>query len=590
MDDHQVLHDGKCYAPRVLLALAEADVNGTKPKMRPYEDAVPYLRQLGFEVAPTRDPLRRFLEELASQEDCDLALAAKSLVDHKWGEVAERVKCYGNLREILREGPPDAEGFVQCIKEHGKSLLGGFSGTHAQVNEFLNSPELPDALQIILTDDRSPPNEAAINEFVDEAVRLGFHNKQGQPHRSTAGLLTSMILTSVFPHDFIEYRPKHWKWIAKHFGLPRKKKGADYGAGIIRAGQDARMLTQSPTFQDYFPGEYPNWTLAGVMWLVASKNEKYRAMIDDTSEPPADPPAAPSDSSLTELANRLLLDVGYLAEIKDLLHDKGQAIFYGPPGTGKTYVARELASHIAGSDGAVEVVQFHPSYAYEDFVEGYRPVQQNGQPGFSLVEGPLKRIARRAQENPGATHFLLIDEINRGNIAKVFGELYYLLEYRDQKISLQYNHEEQFALPRNLWIIGTMNTADRSIALIDAALRRRFYFLPFFPDESPVEGLLRRWLERHNSQLLWVADVVDRANEELGDRHSAIGPSYFLRTDLNEDWVRRIWRRAILPYIEEQFIGEEKQLERFDLDLLRRSKSDPAKSDLEGGDAPSDTP
>ena len=135
-----------------------------------------------------------------------------------------------------------------------------------------------------------------------------------------------------------------------------------------------------------------------------------------------------------------------------------------------------------------------------------------------------------------------------------------------------------------------MNTADRSIALIDAALRRRFYFLPFFPDESPVEGLLRRWLERHNSQLLWVADVVDRANEELGDRHSAIGPSYFLRTDLNEDWVRRIWRRAILPYIEEQFIGEEKQLERFDLDLLRRSKSDPAKSDLEGGDAPSDTP
>jgi len=119
----------------------------------------------------------------------------------------------------------------------------------------------------------------------------------------------------------------------------------------------------------------------------------------------------------------------------------------------------------------VEIVQFHPSYAYEDFVEGYRPTLTDaGQPGFELVPGPLKRVAEKAVANPETKHVLLIDEINRGNIAKVFGELYYLLEYRDQKINLQYNHKEQFGLPKNLWLIGTMNTADRSIALIDAAL------------------------------------------------------------------------------------------------------------------------
>jgi 5-methylcytosine-specific restriction protein B len=298
----------------------------------------------------------------------------------------------------------------------------------------------------------------------------------------------------------------------------------------------------------------------------------------------------PPETELDRLADELLIGRSHLEEIARLLSDKGQAIFYGPPGTGKTYVARRLARHFAASEGAVEVVQFHPSYAYEDFVEGFRPVSHNGQPGFSLVEGPLKRIARRARDNPQATYVLLIDEINRGNIAKVFGELYFLLEYRDEQISLQYNHEEQFGLPRNLWIIGTMNTADRSIALVDAALRRRFYFVPFFPDEPPIKGLLRRWLERHHGDLLWVADAVDQANKELGDRHSAIGPSYFLRKDLTEEWVRTIWKRAILPYIEEQFVGEERQLDRFDLELLRKAEAKAATAGDGVDDASSSAP
>jgi len=301
----------------------------------------------------------------------------------------------------------------------------------------------------------------------------------------------------------------------------------------------------------------------------------------------APPPPKGQEGTLETLADTLLFPAEYLQRIERLLQDKKQVIFYGPPGTGKTFVARELASYYSKRPEAMEKVQFHPSYTYEDFVEGFRPRLRDGSPGFDLVDGPLKRLAQAALGSPEHTHVLLIDEINRGNVAKVFGELYYLLEYRDEELSLLYS-ETKFALPQNLWVIGTMNTADRSIALVDSALRRRFHFVPFFPDEPPVQGLLRRWLKRHRPELVWVADVMDRANVRLGDRHQAIGPSHFMREDLDEDWVVLIWEHSVLPYIAEQFFGEEARLAEFDLGVLRQvgppqalSEQPTAESDVE---------
>ena len=151
----------------------------------------------------------------------------------------------------------------------------------------------------------------------------------------------------------------------------------------------------------------------------------------------------------------------------------------------------------------------------------------------------------------------------------MFGELYFLLEYRDRQMQLQYS-DELFALPKNLYIIGTMNTADRSIALVDLALRRRFHFVEFHPGKPPIQGLLTRWLQRNAPRMAWVADVVDQANDRLDDRQAAIGPSYFMRERLDEEMVRLIWEHNVFPYIEEHLYGQHERLTDFELDALRR--------------------
>ncbi len=279
--------------------------------------------------------------------------------------------------------------------------------------------------------------------------------------------------------------------------------------------------------------------------------------------------------SVHALADELLLPPNFLEEVCALLEDKRQVIFQGPPGTGKTFVAQALAKCLAVSEDRVTLVQFHPSYAYEDFVRGFRPALINGQAGFTLQDGPLLRAAKKARADsrlkPEVKHFLIIDEINRGNLAKVFGELYFLLEYRGKSIRMQYQQEgeEEFSLPKNLYIIGTMNTADRSIALVDLALRRRFYFVEFHPDDDSVKRVLRKWLEENAPDMAWVARVVEHANEKLiNDRHAAIGPSYFIQENLDKESVCRIWRHSVLPYIEERLFGDDDHIREFDLNEI----------------------
>lgn len=303
--------------------------------------------------------------------------------------------------------------------------------------------------------------------------------------------------------------------------------------------------------------------------------------------------AMPFPSADEALSGRVFIDERWLQDSLNLLESKRQMILYGPPGTGKTFVALALAEHIARDEA--ELVQFHPSYTYEDFFQGYRPVTVNGALSYELRDGPLRRIVDKANKAKHRNFVLVIDEINRGNLAKIFGELYFLLEYRHRKISLQYS-AESFELPDNLFIIGTMNTSDRSIALMDAAMRRRFAFRELHPAHEPVSRVLSAWLDAHQHNQLGQepAELLRHLNAKIKDPAFSIGPSYLmpLRVGLTHDVLERIWSSEILPLLEEHHYGEGKDvLKQYQLVTLRTEISSARVADnMAGGDAaPADT-
>jgi len=318
----------------------------------------------------------------------------------------------------------------------------------------------------------------------------------------------------------------------------------------------------------------------------------YLPMPGDSPGPAEDMPSySPVLSDVTPglpavsdaLAASMHMPAPALQEIIDLLGTRQQIVLYGPPGTGKTYLAKKLGEHVVGSEDAsrARLVQFHPSYAYEDFFEGYRPAETAaGQATFSLQPGPLRDLAAEArkEENSASPFVLIIDEMNRANIAKVFGELYFLLEYRSESIRLQYRPAEAFRLPRNLFIIGTMNTADRSIALVDSAIRRRFAFVEMHPDEPPVRDVLATFLAARgqpDDERIGLLSALNEAIEDH-DRDFRIGPSYLMRPDAESPGgLERIWKYDLLPLLEDHYYGRMSRSElrdRFGLAALRRSR------------------
>ncbi|MBV1777598.1 AAA family ATPase [Paeniglutamicibacter sp. ABSL32-1] len=284
--------------------------------------------------------------------------------------------------------------------------------------------------------------------------------------------------------------------------------------------------------------------------------------------------ARPFPHATPALAQRLFMESAWLQKQLDLIERRRQIILFGPPGTGKTFVALTLAAHIAGDDRYTEIVQFHPSYSYEDFFQGYRPITStSGTLTYELTDGPLRRIVDQAVKNPEYNYVLVIDEINRGNLAKIFGELYFLLEYRDKPIKLQYSKDDEdaFILPRNLFLIGTMNTSDRSIALLDAAMRRRFSFVELHPEKQPVKSVLPQWL-KHHQMGPEPAALLNEVNLRINNPDFQLGPSYLMPKNATflDGQLDEIWEYDILPLLSEHHFGEEVDIEeRYGLKSLR---------------------
>lgn len=278
---------------------------------------------------------------------------------------------------------------------------------------------------------------------------------------------------------------------------------------------------------------------------------------------PSKPPLA-VESVAADLAAASFWPLERAKQLVTLVQRWGQLLFQGPPGTGKTFIAETLARLLAGDEeGRVEVVQFHPSYAYEDFIEGIRPVVTEGSDlAYEVRDGVFRKLAELATDFPEDPFFLVIDELNRANLPRVFGELLYALEYRgpEHTFRLPYSGAETY-IPLNITVIGTMNTADRSIALVDAAIRRRFRHIDFNPDPA----VLTAWLKSHG--LGEVADhtagrlvALNAKLNELLDPDRLIGHSYLMREDLGDVGLSAVWEEDIEPVLREHLFNQPQEI------------------------------
>ena len=291
--------------------------------------------------------------------------------------------------------------------------------------------------------------------------------------------------------------------------------------------------------------------------------------------PPNQP--IPPEPSATYTIDSILADGCFLPHpileaMLRRLRTKQNLILQGPPGTGKTWLAKKLAYALIGrkDDGKVRPLQFHPNLSYEDFVRGWRP-QGNGQ--LALVDGPFLQVAEEAREHPGNDYVMVIEEINRGNPASIFGEMLTLLEADkrspDEALALAYPREadERVHIPPNVYVIGTMNLADRSLAMVDLALRRRF---AFFDLEAMLNDTWREWVQEQcgieGTFLDTIAQRVNSLNEEiatdrnLGRRfrigHSFVTPAPGASIEDPDEWFEQVVETEIVPLLHEYWFDD----------------------------------
>ena len=287
--------------------------------------------------------------------------------------------------------------------------------------------------------------------------------------------------------------------------------------------------------------------------------------------PKSETPSA-TEFDVDKILENVFITNNDFQNIVDILTTKKNIILQGSAGVGKTFIAKKIAQALQEdySEENIEMIQFHQSYSYEDFIQGYRPNKDS----FELKNGIFYEVCERAKKDTSVPYFLIIDEINRGNLSKIFGELMMLIEAdkrgEKNKIKLAYSSNEYFFIPDNLYIIGTMNTADRSLTIVDYALRRRFAFIkmrPKFNEQFHAflskKGLSKEIISSITNKMTTLNDIIN-SDESLGDGFE-IGHSYFCsyKSGEHNKWLSNVFKYEIIPLIEEYWFDDKQLVEEY---------------------------
>jgi hypothetical protein len=384
-----------------------------------------------------------------------------------------------------------------------------------------------------------PNNLQACRRIADE-VRDRVPNSGSARH---------ILLHLLFPDQFERIASdRHKRWIVRTFAdLTAGASDVDDALANIRV----KLAQQRGRSIDFYEDDL---------------ERQWQKKAADANEPTEDSEVEPSPQPGTYTLEQCAEDTGVapktITSWLQTAHRKKHIVLQGPPGTGKTFIAQRLARLLtAGTTGLIDKVQFHPAYAYEDFIQGIRPQLGGRTLSYELHDGRFVAFCKRAAKVDPAPCVLIIDELNRANLSRVFGELIYLLEYRSEDMPLAGG--EKFQIPPNVYLIGTMNTADRSIALVDHALRRRFAFIRL----DPQYNVLMAFLAKYGMAAAPLVDVLRRVNAAIEDPNYAVGISFFMRADLKTT-LPDIWSHEIEPYLEEFFFDNRLKAEQFRWDLL----------------------